>query len=70
MKPSVKYLNSRTSVEEMQTNLQILSQTFGWISRSLAESFRCAAGHLKFRYQTRYSNLPVYIDNIGFLLPS
>ena len=29
-----------------------------------------AAGHLKFRHQTRCSNLLMYIDNINFLLPS
>ena len=47
-------------------DIMILGQEF----KSLAKSFRCAAGHLKFRYQPRCSNLLMYIDNIGFLLPS
>ena len=32
--------------------------------KSSAKSFRCAARSLKFRYQTRCSNLLMYIDNI------
>ena len=52
MKPSAGYLKLKSSAEEMETNLQIQTQTIGRISRSSAESFRCAAGHLKFRYQT------------------
>ena len=38
--------------------------------KSSAGSFRCAAGHLKLRYQTRYSDLLVYNDNINFILPT
>ena len=34
--------------------------------KSFAKSFRCAARSLKFRYQTRCSNLLMYIDNIFF----
>ena len=45
-------------------------KTLGRQFKSSAESFRCAAGHLKFRYQTRCSNLLLYINNIGFLLTS
>lgn len=57
----------------MKTSLQILTRTLGWIKilrrelKSSAESSRCVAGYLKFRYQTRSSNLPMYIDNINFL---
>ena len=60
----------------MKTSLQILTKTLGWIKilgrelKSSAESSRCVAGHLKFRYQTRSSNLLMYIDNINFLLSS
>ena len=60
----------RTSAKDFWTSLQVQAQILNRISRSSAESFRCAAGHLKCRYQIWYSNLPMYIDNINFLLPT
>ena len=58
----------RTSAEDLQTSPEIQAQSPGRISRPSAESFRCTAGHLKFRYQTRCSNLLLHIDNINFFL--
>ena len=63
----IRYLISRTSTKDLRTSLQIQSQSLGQIWRSSAESFRCAAGHLRFNYQTRCSNLLIYIDNTNFL---
>ena len=45
-------------------DIKILHREF----KSLVKSFRCTTGHLPFRYQTRCSNLLMYIDNINFLL--
>ena len=44
------------------------TKTLGRKFQSLAKGFRCAAGHLKFRYQIWRSNLLLYIDNINILL--
>ena len=38
MKPSAGYLIPRTSVKDLRTNLEIQTQTLGWISRSSTES--------------------------------
>ena len=74
MKPSAGYLNLRTSADEMYTNFQIQTQTLGRISRSSAESsyyqeFQMFGRTSEIQIQTRCSNLPMYVDNIGFLLP-
>ena len=64
MKALTGYLIERTSVDDLQTTLQIQAQTLGRISRSSTEnlrprlSFRIAAGYLGLRYQTGFTNQP------------
>ena len=64
MKPSARYLIPKTSAEDLQTSLQIHTETLSRISTSSAESFRFAAGYLKLRYQTGCSNQSRYFVGV------